>query len=621
MNRPLSAATLLLSACLCNPMAQASTDVDLVDWVSWGGNGTPAFGTLGTATVEWGGVGSTVLVEKVVTNETANSFDGVGYAPNPYSSPLVLSDRVGADFATEVVYIRFSKPVLDPIVYIDHANGSYTFSSPVEVISGAVYDAFTLQYSHDIVLADGGHTLSIGQPLPGLDVSGIFRVPGLHTEISYGCYTNCGLSDGIRFQWGGTVVEPNTPPVADAGPDQVVNENQLVALDGTGSADVDGDDLNYAWTQVGGPTVSLDLNDPTMPQFLAPTVAIGGATLSFEIVVNDGEFDSSPDLVNVTINNVNHPPETDAGPDQTVAEGGTVNLDGSASYDPDVDPITFQWLQTEGPVVTLNDPNLATPSFIAPLVGVAGTTLSFELTVSDGLASSTDSVQINVTNVIQPPVSNAGLDLTRDEGTAVALDGTASSDPDGDALTYAWTQVAGPTVALSDPQSPTPMFAAPMVNSGGDTLTFELIVNDDALDSNPDQVSIHLLNINDPPACHLASASPNKLWPPNHKLATINIIGVTDPDNDTISLTVTSITQDEPINGTGDGDTTPDGITQGDSALIRKERMGGGNGRVYEINFIADDAISGSCSGAVTVCVPKKKKSSCVDDGQVYLSE
>ena len=90
------------------------------------------------------------------------------------------------------------------------------------------------------------------------------------------------------------------------------------------------------------------------------------------------------------------------------------------------------------------------------------------------------------------------------------------------------------------------------------------------------------------------------LWPPSGRLVRIGIAGVTDADGDAVAVTVTGITQDEPP-----GDNAPDARGIGDqSALVRAERRGTGNGRVYRITFSADDGRGGTCTGAVTVCVP-----------------
>jgi hypothetical protein len=410
----------------------------------------------------------------------------------------------------------------------------------------------------------------------------------------------------------------NAIAAANAGPDQTVNEVDLVTLDGSGST---GAQLTYQWTQVAGPAVSLNLSDPVHPTFTAPEVSVGGATLTFQLIVSSGQQTSNPDTVDINVMNVNHAPVADAGVDQTVQEGSLVTLDGSGSFDPDREPITYQWVQTAGPAVTLSSSTVVNPSFTAPLVGIGGATLTFQLTVDDGRAASVpDPVNVSVQNVNHPPTANAGPDQTVNENALVTLNGTASSDPDNDPLTYQWTQVSGPAVTLSDPTNASPTFTAPLVAPGGATLVFQLVVHDGQVASAPATVTITVLNVNDPPACSLAQPSPASLWPPGHALVPVTIVGVSDPNNDQITITVTGVTQDEPVSGLGDGDTSPDAVLQGSTALLRAERSGTGNGRVYEVQFAANDGQGGSCIAAVKIQVPHDKRGTAIDDGQLYDS-
>jgi hypothetical protein len=121
--------------------------------------------------------------------------------------------------------------------------------------------------------------------------------------------------------------------------------------------------------------------------------------------------------------------------------------------------------------------------------------------------------------------------------------------------------------------------------------------------------------------CSKAAASPALLWPTDHKLVPIAISGVTDPDGDSVTLTITGITQDEPLNGLGDGDICPDGFGAGASqAQVRAERSETGNGRVYAISFTASDGKGGTCQGRVGVGVPHDRKDTPVDDGQKFDS-
>ena len=417
------------------------------------------------------------------------------------------------------------------------------------------------------------------------------------------------------------VGKKNFAPTASAGPDQSVDEGAFVTLNGSGSFDPNGDALTFEWSQLAGPAVSLNvLSDPIRPTFVAPSVGSGGAMVTLGLKVSDGFLTSNQDEVNVAIKNVNHPPVANAGSDQTVGPLSLVTLNGSASFDPDNDALTFSWVQTQGPQVNLSSAGAFEATFFAPLVEPPGTTLTFDLRVSDGLATAVDSVNVIIANSNHTPVANAGPDQTRNEGSLVTLDGSQSLDVDANQLTYSWRQLGGTPVTLSDPHAMLPTFVAPQVSLGGDNLTFELRVNDGLVTSSPDQVVISILNVNDPPVCHLARATPDLLWPPTHKLIRVGITGLSDPNNDSITTTVTQVMQDEPIDMLGDGDTSPDAVLQGATVLLRAERSGTGNGRVYQITFEAADEFGGTCGGTVRVFVPRDRKSPTVDDGQFYDS-
>ncbi len=192
----------------------------------------------------------------------------------------------------------------------------------------------------------------------------------------------------------------NSAPVANAGANASADELASVTLDGSASTDADGDSLTYLWTQTGGTTVTLTNATSAQASFDAPDVtAINTPTvLMFQLQVSDGKANGTAS-VTVTVNDVgigvNSAPVANAGPAQTVAELSNVDLDGSGSADPDGDPITYAWLQTAGPGVTLSDPTIAQPSFTSPDV-TAPVVLTFQLTVDDGTDNSMDTVDITV---------------------------------------------------------------------------------------------------------------------------------------------------------------------------------------------------------------------------------
>jgi hypothetical protein len=276
----------------------------------------------------------------------------------------------------------------------------------------------------------------------------------------------------------------NSAPVASAGPDQSATLGTPAVLDGSGSSDVDGDPLTFQWSLVATPAGSaavLDAPGSVSPSFL---VDLPGTYVA-QLVVNDGTVSSAPDTVVVTTEN--RPPVAAAGADQTVPLGGVVGLDGGGSGDPDGDPITFRWSLASvpaGSAALLSDPNAQAPTFVADRRG----TYVAQLIVNDGqLDSVPDTVAISTEN--SAPRADAGLDQAVTAGATVALDGSGSSDPDGDPITFAWSflsRPAGSAAALSDPTASAPTFVADRPGA----FLVQLMVSDGVLASEPDSVLI-----------------------------------------------------------------------------------------------------------------------------------
>lgn len=236
----------------------------------------------------------------------------------------------------------------------------------------------------------------------------------------------------------------NVAPVANAGANlSVLRDGRAVQLDGSGSSDANGDGITYQWTLLDRPAGSaLVLTGATAvrPSWIPDVVG----SYVFSLVVSDGKLTSAPSLVRVTVSQVNAPPVANAGPDQSVVVNTLVTLDGRDSSDANPgDQLTFSWSlnRPDGTSQTLTG---VRPTFTATLTGV----YTAALTVSDGVAvSSVDQVRVQVSPVNAPPVAVITAPSNVTLGSVVQLSGQASTDGNGDALTYRWSLLSKPSLA------------------------------------------------------------------------------------------------------------------------------------------------------------------------------
>lgn len=321
-----------------------------------------------------------------------------------------------------------------------------------------------------------------------------------------------------------SIFSSNHPPVANAGQDQQVRVGDLVTLDGRNSYDPDEDLITYSWIMITTPSGSAaTLNNPTsVVPFFVPD-ASGNYIIA--LTVNDGKVDSGPDDVVVIAARPNVAPTAIAGPDQSVATGSQVSLDGRGSFDPDGDPLTYQWQMISLPAestASLGNPTSSTPNFVADKDGQ----YVIVLTVNDGsLDSLPDDVVVISARPNAPPVAYAGDDQTVSRNTIITLNASGSYDPDNDPLVYIWSIVSNPegsTSQLDDPGSPTPQILA----DKEEDYIFRLVVYDGQLYSNPDTVVVNA--VNNPP---IANAGPDKSGVVG-VLVSLDGSGSSDPNGD-----------------------------------------------------------------------------------------
>src|SRR5579864_3516590 len=302
-------------------------------------------------------------------------------------------------------------------------------------------------------------------------------------------------SNPLNFTVTGTV-----SPVADAGLNDVVPVGTTVRLDATHSYDLNGLPVTYLWSWQSLPSTSnAVLQAPNSP-FATFVADVEGEYVPFLTVTNSKNVFGDAVVYIDTTNSTTFHPRPNAGPDQTVQVGATVKLDGSGSTNSKGGPLNnYLWCmwfapnddseQTYQGTTSFSDPTAINPTFVASQAGSyyaalwldGGGGCDFEPGSVTGSAAE-DFVKISTVN--SQPVANAGPNQSIQSAQTVQLDGTGSTDVDGNPLTYAWTllnEPSGSTAALSSTTYPQPTFVADKLG----TYVVQLIVNDGAVNSLP----------------------------------------------------------------------------------------------------------------------------------------
>jgi hypothetical protein len=187
-------------------------------------------------------------------------------------------------------------------------------------------------------------------------------------------------------------------------------------------------------------------------QSVNPTfVADVPGTYVIMLTVSDGTASNS---ASTTVSTINSAPVANAGPNQTVPLGSTATLNGSGSSDVDGDPLTYHWsliTKPAGSAAALSGAATVSPTFVVDKPG----NYVARLIVSDGHGNSA-SANVTITTQNTPPVANAGPGQVVPVGSLVRLNGSNSTDVDGDPLTYQWSLVTVPAGSLAGLNMPAP---------------------------------------------------------------------------------------------------------------------------------------------------------------------
>lgn len=461
-----------------------------------------------------------------------NCFVAVDSAGSAYLTGItasadfpVTAGAFDTTFAGNDAFVTKLSPAGDALVYssfLGGSSGEFGLSITVDSAGSAYVTGYT--WSTDYPVTPGSFDTSYNGGTADVFVT---KMNGTGSGLVYSTYLGganreVGLSvavdsAGRAYMTGSTQSSdfPVTPDAFDATLGGTYDAFVTV-LNAAGAALVNS-------TYLGGSLVEEGLGvavDPTSAVYLT------GYTLSTDFPVTPGAYDTTLQSTDVFVTKMdlmpsNQDPSAAAGPDQDAVRNMKVELNGSSSNDPDGDTLSFLWTQVSGSGVVLNDANLAVSWFVPAALGSYG----FRLDVSDGRGGqSVDFVNVTVLNL--PPVGDAGSDQVSLKNTAVTLDGSRSSDPDGDALSFSWTQIAGPAIGLNGPDTSRPTFTP----RASGTYSFRLNVTDALGATSSDTVNVTVTNRNP-----VADAGPDQ-----DVRASVNVVldglGSNDPDGDPLTF-------------------------------------------------------------------------------------
>lgn len=405
---------------------------------------------------------------------------------------LIIEKSLGGSYPTDGIYIRGAQNIK-----FDYGNNLFsTIANAASVVTNSAGGDLHLTAKSKAI--DGGKSVADLGLTDDLDGN---RRP-VNKGFDVGAYEYQGPASPGQGN--------NSTPVANAGKDITITlPTNTVTLDASASADADGKINKYAWKQLSGP------NNAAITNAAIATTSVTGLTAGtyiFTLTITDDKAATDVDSITVKVNPAvaNKAPVANAGANTTVTlPVNSVTLDGSASKDADGKITKYAWKKLSGPVAgAISGATLAKST----VTGLAAGTYVFSLTVTDDdNATATASVTVTVNPVVQPnkaPVADAGAmqSITLPVNT-VTLDGSASKDPDGKIVKYAWKKISGP--AAGGIVTNAGNARTTVTGFVGGTYTFSLTVTDDDNATSSANVVVRVNN-RPPDIAPVANAGPDQ---------------------------------------------------------------------------------------------------------------
>lgn len=393
------------------------------------------------------------------------------FSPGTYEVELTVTDnsRQENNRASDVLTVVVTdRPNTTPVARVDEDRPA-AINEPIDFVAGKSDDTDGNIISYLWDFGDGAKA-SGREVVHQYSQSGTY-VARLSIQDDSGLDNNSATSKRI--------ITVNEPPIADAGPDQLVTASQVV-FDATGSSDSDGVIISYLWDFGDGDTGS---GARIAHAYRNP----GTYTVDLKVIDGSGTIrNDASDRMTVVVNAL---PVADAGFDMVTAPGELVTFDGRRSSDPDGSVARFVWDFRDG---ATEEGDVVTHAFEKPGLYMV------ELQVFDdtGHAEAHDYSQIQVT-VNEQPVADAGPDLLVAPGETFRLSGGRSWDADGAITQWRWD------VQNSDEILDGETLEHSLSEPGIYTIT--LTVTDDSIASNRTAQDQLTIRVNHPPVAAAGS--------------------------------------------------------------------------------------------------------------------
>ena len=329
----------------------------------------------------------------------------------------------------------------------------------------------------------------------------------------------------------------NVAPVAEAGVDKSIKTGTSITLDASLSSDANLDPLSYDWVMISKPKESnanLSSLSIVKPLFLADK---DGAYV-FQLIVNDGELNSTADYITINAKTSNSRPTARAGNNQNIITLSTVFLNGAESSDPDPNLLSYIWHIVSKPSLSeaaLSDPSKVNPIFKADKDG----TYVVQLVVNDGITNSRpDTVIISANTINSKPVADAGVNQNIKSGNIAIVDASLSFDADYDVLSYSWIMVSKPDGSISSLSNSSLVNPTFLTDKNG-TYVLGVSVDDGIIESNRAYTTVNATKTNSTPTAR-AGVDQNIA---QGSFVTLNALLSSDADSDVLTYKWTIISK------------------------------------------------------------------------------